>query len=165
VICIDARHANRVLSMRRNKTDRNDAHGLAELMRLGWYKEARVRDLDAQRIRSMLNARYQLRMCRRDILNQLRGILKTFGLFTGSTATRRFPEQVREIIRDQPDAAPMLAPLLVAHDAVLQQIDAYETGLRAAARADPTARRLMTVPGDRTHEPIGIESGRDDRTR
>lgn len=165
VICIDARHANRVLSMRRNKTDRNDAHGLAELMRLGWYKEARVRDLDAQRIRSMLNARYQLRMCRRDILNQIRGILKTFGLFTDSTATRRFPELVREIIRDRPDAAPMLAPLLAAHDAILQQIDVYETGLRAAARADPTARRLMTVPGVGYLVALAFMSAIDDPAR
>lgn len=80
VICVDARHANQALSMRRNKTDRNDAEGLAELMRIGWYKEANVRTPEAQFIRSMLSARYQMRLSRRDLLNQMRGIVKTFGL-------------------------------------------------------------------------------------
>lgn len=59
--CIDTRHANRALSMRRNKIDRNDAQGLAELIRIGWYKESYVRTVDAQHIRSMMNGRYQLR--------------------------------------------------------------------------------------------------------
>lgn len=147
VTCIDARHANRALSMRRNKTDRNDARGLAELMRIGWYEKARVRDLDAQLIRSMLNARYQLRMCRRDLLNQLRGIVKTFGLYIGSTASRRFPEIVREIAAEDAKAATMLMPLVNALDAIRDQIAAYEAELRAIARGSDTARRLMTVPG------------------
>lgn len=116
VICIDARHANKALSMRRNKTDRNDAHGLAELMRIGWYKEAQVRTIDAQYVRSILTARYQLRKGRRDILNQLRGIVKTFGLYVGSTATRSFLETVREIARDRPSFAPLLTPLVAAFD-------------------------------------------------
>lgn len=147
VTCIDARHANRALSMRRNKTDRNDAHGLAELMRLGWFKEARVRDLGAQHIRSMLNGRYQLRKCRRDLLNQVRGIVKTFGFFTGSTATRRFSEIVREIAAENPAASQMLVPLLNALDALDTQIAVYEKDLQAMAKACPTMRRLMTVPG------------------
>lgn len=147
VTCIDARHANRALSMRRNKTDRNDALGLAELMRIGWYKEARVRDLDSQHIRSMLNARYQLRRCRRDILNQIRGIVKTFGLYTGSTATRRFPVIVREIVAGNPKAAIMLTPLLDALSGLQEQIGIYEAELRAVAKDSGVARRLVTVPG------------------
>lgn len=147
VTCIDARHANRALLMRRNKTDRNDARGLAELMRMGWFKEARVRNLDAQHIRSMLNGRYQLRKCRWDLLNQLRGIVKTFGLFTGSTATRRFPEICREIAGYDPKTAQMLLPLLDALHALQAQIDAYERDLRAIAKGSDTVRRMMTVPG------------------
>src|SRR5262245_60920062 len=60
VICLDSRHAHRVLSMKRNKNDRNDARGLADLVRMGWYREARVRSLDAQLVRSMLLSRQQL---------------------------------------------------------------------------------------------------------
>ena len=110
VTCIDARHANRALSMRRNKTDRHDAHGLAELMRIGWFKEVHVQTPAAQHIRSMMHARYQLRTCRRDILNQMRGIVKTFGLYTGSTATRRFPEIVRQITTEDRVTATMRSP-------------------------------------------------------
>lgn len=147
VTCIDARHANRALSMRRNKTDRNDAQGLAELMRIGWYKEAYVRTVDAQHIRSMMNARYQLRQCRKDVLNQMRGIVKVFGLYTGTTATRRFPEILRQIAAENPMAAKMLTPLLNAFHALEKEIDAYEVELREIAKNDGDACRLMTIPG------------------
>ncbi|MFZ3585353.1 IS110 family transposase [Loktanella sp. DJP18] len=147
VTCIDARHANRALSMRRNETDRNDAQGLAELMRIGWYKEAYVRTVDAQHIRSMMNGRYQLRQCRKDILNQMQGIVKVFGLFSGSTATTKFPEMLRQVAADNPMAARMLTPLLNAFHALETEIDAYEVELRDIAKHDSDARRLMTIPG------------------
>lgn len=73
VICLDSRHAHRVLSMRCNKNDRNDARGLADLVRMGWYREARVRSLDAQFTRSLLLSRQQLLESRREIENKIRG--------------------------------------------------------------------------------------------
>lgn len=71
VVCLDSRHAHRVLSMKRNKNDRNDARGIADLVRIGWYREARVRSLDAQLVRSLLLARQQLLRSRHTIENQL----------------------------------------------------------------------------------------------
>uniref|UniRef100_B0T5T7 Transposase IS110-like N-terminal domain-containing protein n=1 Tax=Caulobacter sp. (strain K31) TaxID=366602 RepID=B0T5T7_CAUSK len=59
-VCLDTRHAHRALSLRVQKTDKNDARGLAELVRLGWYREAKVRGVDAQFVRSLLMARRQL---------------------------------------------------------------------------------------------------------
>lgn len=147
VICIDARHANRALSMRKNKTDKNDAQGLAELMRIGWFKEANVRSPQTQYVRSLLTARYQLRLSRKDVLNQMRGVVKSFGLFSGSTATRRFPAMVQEIIQDNPQFGPLLAPLLAVHEALTRQIAVYEDELKNIAERDPDARRIMTVPG------------------
>lgn len=91
VVCLCARHAHRVLSIRHHKTDRNDARGIAELMRVGWYRELSVRSVDAQLVRSLITARYRLRLIRRDLLNQMRGVVKTFDLVTGSTAGRTFP--------------------------------------------------------------------------
>jgi transposase len=82
VICLDSRHAHRVLSMKRNKNDRNDARGLAELVRMGWYREARVRSIDAQYIRALLQSRLQLLQARRNIENQMRGTLKALGVMT-----------------------------------------------------------------------------------
>jgi len=75
-VCLDSRHAHRVLSMKRNKNDRNDARGLADLVRMGWYREARVRSIDAQFVRSLLLSRQQLRQSRRAIENQMRGALE-----------------------------------------------------------------------------------------
>ena len=147
VVCLCARHAHRALSMRHHKTDRNDARGIAELMRVGWYREVSVRSVDAQYLRSMIAARYRLRMLRRDLLNQMRGVVKTFGLITDSTAGRTFPERVRAAADAHPFAADILAPLLAAHDGVVAQIAVYERRLTAIARSDPHATRLMTIPG------------------
>ena len=52
VVCVDARHAHAVLSVRMNKSDPNDARGLAELIRVGWYREVRVKSDDSQATRS-----------------------------------------------------------------------------------------------------------------
>lgn len=90
VVCLDSRHAHRVLSMKRHKNDRNDARGLADLVRTGWYREARVRSLDAQFVRSLLLSRQQLLQSRRNIENQIRGTLKTLGVMTGPTKGRGF---------------------------------------------------------------------------
>lgn len=100
VVCLDSRHAHRVLSMKRNKNDRNDARGLADLVRMGWYREARVRSLDAQLIRSLLLSRQQLLPSRRAIENQMRGALKTLGAMTGPTKGRRFMPRVVELRAD-----------------------------------------------------------------
>lgn len=87
-VCLDTRHAHRALSLRVQKTDKNDARGLAELVRLGWYREAKVRSVDAQFVRSLLMARRQLLAIKRNLANQLRNVLKTFGLTRTSTAPR-----------------------------------------------------------------------------
>jgi transposase len=97
VICLDSRHAHRVLSMKRNKNDRNDARGLAELVRMGWYREARVRSIDAQYIRALLQARQQLLQARRNIENQIRGALKALGVMTGPSKGRGFVPRVVEL--------------------------------------------------------------------
>ena len=95
VICLDSRHAHRVLSMRRNKNDRNDARGLADLVRMGWYREARVRSIDAQFVRSLLLSRQQLLQSRRNIENQIRGALKTLGVMTGQARATRFTSSTK----------------------------------------------------------------------
>jgi transposase len=114
VICLDSRHAHRVLSMKRNKNDRNDARGLADLVRMGWYREARVRSLDAQFVRSLLLSRQQLLQSRRAIENQIRGALKTLGVMTGSTKGRAFMPRVVELRAENDWLSPMLDPLLAA---------------------------------------------------
>ena len=93
VVCMDARQARAVLSVRPNKTDANDAEGLAQLLRTGFYREVRVKSWDAMLLRNLVAARGQLVRTEVDLANQLRGILRTFGLALppggGGAASRR----------------------------------------------------------------------------
>ena len=79
VICIDARHAKAALSLQINKSDRNDAAGLARIMQCGWYKEVRVKRISCHEIRAVLNSRALLVKVKRDLENQIRGLLKNHG--------------------------------------------------------------------------------------
>jgi transposase len=83
VICIDARHAKAALSLQINKTDANDAHGIAQIVRVGWYREIAVKSMDTHAIRAMLVARAQLVTQKVKLTNCIRGLLKTFGLVLG----------------------------------------------------------------------------------
>jgi transposase len=76
VICIDARHAKAVLKMQINKSDRNDAAGIARIMQTGWFKEVRVKDLDSHAVKALLASRALLVKIKRDLGNQVRGLLK-----------------------------------------------------------------------------------------
>ena len=55
--------------MQVNKTDPNDAHGLAQLVRVGWYKEVAVKSLGSHRLRTLLTSRAQLVNMRRDLVH------------------------------------------------------------------------------------------------
>ena len=90
VVCVDARHAHAVLSARMNKSDKNDARGLAELVRTGWHREVAVKSQDDQRIRSILVARSRLVAIRRDLENQVRSMVKEYGLLFSRAISSQF---------------------------------------------------------------------------
>src|SRR6202020_3417531 len=98
VVCIDARHAHAVLSVRMNKSDPNDARGLAELIRVGWYREVRVKSNDSQAVRSLLVARSRLVSIRRDLENQVRSLLKEIGLLFPRAIGGQFRNHVRRLL-------------------------------------------------------------------
>jgi transposase len=137
VICLDSRHAHRVLSMKRNKNDRNDARGLADLVRMGWYREARVRSIDAQFVRSMLLSRQQLLQSRRAIENQIRGALKTLGVMTGPTKGRGFMPRVTELRADNNWLGPVLDPLIAAHASIAKQLKVVSASVLDACVRTP----------------------------
>ena len=83
VVCLDARHAKAALALQLNKSDRNDARGLAQIVRTGWYREVAVKSVDSHLVRSLLITRAQLVRMRVDLANQIRGVLKPFGLIAG----------------------------------------------------------------------------------
>ena len=165
VICVDSRHAHRVLSMKRNKNDRNDARGLADVVRMGWYREARVRSLDAQFVRSMLLSRQQLLQSRRSIENQIRGALKTLGVMTGPSKGRRFMPRVIELRTDNEWLGPVLDPLLTAHASIAKQVKAVSASVVDTARQDADVRRMMTVPGIGAMTALAFKSAIDDPKR
>jgi transposase len=147
VVCIDARHAHAALSVRINKSDPNDARGLAELMRMGWYREVRVKSAESQVVRSLLIARARLVGIRRDLENQVRSLLKENGQLFPRAIGRQFRDRVREMLGEGHPLRDIIESLLAVHERVSEQQTALDTRVRALARTDQTTRRLMTVPG------------------
>jgi transposase len=83
VVCLDARHAKAALALQLNKSDRNDARGLTQIVRRDWYREVAVKGVDSHLARALLTTRAQLVRMRVDLANQIRGVLRPFGLIAG----------------------------------------------------------------------------------
>ena len=147
VVCVDARHAHAVLSVRMNKSDENDARGLAELVRVGWYREVKVKSAESQQIRAMLVARSRLVGIRRDIENQVRSMIKEYGLLFPRAIGQQFRKQVIELVGANHQLRAVIEPLLSIHEQVCRQQAAFDEEVRRLAKSDETVRRLMTVPG------------------
>jgi transposase len=147
VICIDARHAKAVLKMQINKSDRNDAAGIARIMQTGWFREVRVKDLDSHALKALLASRALLVKIKRDLENQVRGLLKNLGLVIGRATFNVFAARTEELIADRPQLVAAIRPLLDAREGIEQQIDQLDRKVLKLARNDVQVRRFMTVPG------------------
>ena len=147
IVCLDARHVSAALKMQMNKTDQNDAEGLAQIMRTGWYRPVHVKSLDAHRARALLGARAQLVGMTTRLSNQICGIFKTFGLLPGSMRGLPFDRRVEDRLSDRDDLAPIVRPMLVARRQLRVQIAEFNRRVRALTKKDPTCRLLMSVPG------------------
>jgi transposase len=121
VVCIDARHAHAALSVRMNKSDQNDARGLAELVRVGWYREVKVKSEESQRVRAILVARSRLVSIRRDIENQVRSLIKEYGVLFPRAIALPFRKRVIELLGENHPLGAVIEPLLVIHEQVCQQ--------------------------------------------
>jgi transposase len=146
VVCLDARHAKAALSVQLNKTDQNDARGLAQIVRTGWYREVSVKSVDSQLVRALLTTRVQLVRMRVDLANQIRGVLKPFGLVAGKGGGQPFVERVRQLAANGP-LQEVVEALLAAWQSISHQISRLSRRLVAMARQDKVVRRLMTAPG------------------
>jgi transposase len=168
VVCIDARHAKAALSMRINKTDRNDAAGLAQVVRTGWYREAHVKSGPSHLARALLASRALLVGMRGDIANQVRGLLKTFGLVVGKPAggfRRRAEELAVADLAASPELARLVEALLAARDEVSRRIAALDREVMRAARANEACRRFMTAPGVGSVVALSVWAAIDDPAR
>lgn len=165
VVCLDARHAKAALSLQLNKTDANDALGLAQIVRAGWYREVAVKSMDAHTLRLLLVARAQLVSQRQAIANTLRGLLKTFGLRIARCSKGLFAPRIREAADGNYALLAVVEPLLAAWQALREQIAVLDAQILARAKADKIARRLMTVPGVGVVVALAYTAVIDDPTR
>src|SRR6516162_6677435 len=147
VICIDARHAKAVLKMQINKSDRNDAAGIARIMQTGWFKEVRVKDIDSHLVKALLVSRALLVKIKRDLENQIRGLLKNLGRVIGRAKFNGFTVRAVKLIEDRPELVAVVAPLLKVREVIEKQIDDLDRKVLKLARHDAQIRRFMTVPG------------------
>lgn len=151
VVCMDARQAHAALSLSINKTDANDARGLAQLLRTGLFREVRVKGWEDVRLRTLIHARRALLRAHIDLANAVRGALRTFGLMlgagSGSGGARAFERRVREHLASRPDLAPIVMPMLEAWRGLRDRLVEHDRAIRAVVRADPRCRLLMTAPG------------------
>lgn len=147
MICIDARHAKKALDMKVNKTDANDAEGLAHLVRAGWYREVRVKSRNAMLAKALLRGRSQLLSMSLALENQIRGILKTFGRIVHAGAGGLFEKNVRALITDDGEIAAVIMPLLQAREMARSKCAALDRRLIRSVQEDVTCRMLMTMPG------------------
>ena len=136
VICVETRHMRAVLKAQINKTDRNDARGIAQMMRVGLYRPVHVKTLRSQKLRMLLTHRKLLQSKAIAIENDLRGSLRNFGLKVGMVGTENLP-----------DLAELVEPLLIVRRVVREQLGILHRRLLAIVRDDDVCRRLMTVPG------------------
>jgi len=165
VICIDARHAKAALSMRLNKSDRNDAVGLARIMQCGWYKEVQVKSVMCHEIRAVLNSRAQLVKIKRDLENEIRGLLKNLGLVIGKAGGKVFHRRTEELLGSQGHLRDAVRPLLEIREKVSREIAALYRKLLELARNDEDVRRSMTVPGIGPINAMAFHSMIDDPSR
>src|SRR5881275_1822876 len=147
VICVETRHMRAVLKARINKTDRNDARGIAQMMRVGLYRPVHVKTLRSQKLRMLLTHRQLLQSKAIAIENDLRGTLRNFGLKVGMVGKMKFEARITELVENLPEVAVLVGPLLVVRRVLREQVGVLHRRLLAIVRGDDVCRRLMTVPG------------------
>ncbi|MCF8710244.1 IS110 family transposase [Rhizorhapis sp. SPR117] len=147
VICIETRHTKAALKAQNVKTDRNDARGIAHIMRTGWFKEVHLKSHQSQKLRVLLNNRRCLLDKRQDIERQIRGTLKVFGLKVGPVKRSAYEDRIRELINDDRELQDYILPMLDARRALIQQHKNLEKLVLSYVKEDDVCRRFMTMPG------------------
>jgi transposase len=144
---LETRHVRDAFKAMPVKTDRNDARGIAQLMRLGWFRPVHCKSMAAQETRAMLTARKLVQSKLHDVEMSLRGLLRGFGLKVGRTTPKRFEARIKELVVGHPSLQVIADALLAVHAVLLREFNGFEKRVRSAARQDARARLLMSTPG------------------
>jgi transposase len=146
-VLLETRHVKAALSAMTVKTDRKDARGIAQLLRMGWFRPVHCKSMAAQETRALLTARKVLLGKLIDTEMSVRGILRGFGLKVGPTTKKTFADRVRVLVAGQATLERVIDPMLRCHAALRTEFAGLHRQLLAAVRGDAVCKRLMTAPG------------------
>src|SRR5262249_44287812 len=144
---LETRHVRNAFRTMPVKTDRKDARGIAELMRLGWFRPVHCKSSDAQETRALLTARKLVDAKLHDVEMSLRGTLRGVGLKVGRTTPKRVAARVRELVAGHGTLEAIAESLVAVHEVLLRELNVLEKRVRLMARTNPVVRLLMSAPG------------------
>ena len=144
---LETRHVRNAFKTMPVKTDRKDARGIAELMRMGWFRPVHCKSISAQETRAILTTRTLIEAKLRDVEMSLRGVLRGFGLKVGKTTPTNFAERIKELVSEHSNLQVIADALLAVREVLLREFRSFEKRVRTMARHDERARLLMTTTG------------------
>lgn len=144
---LETRHVRNALKTMPVKTDRKDARGIAELMRIGWFRPVHCKSMSAQETRAILTGRKLVERKLHDVEMSLRGILRGFGLKVGKTTPSRFAERIKELVSEHATLQVIADSLLAIREVLLREFRGFEKHVRTMARHNEQARLLMSTTG------------------
>ena len=166
VVCMEARQVSAALSAMRNKTDKNDARGIAQVVRSGWYNPVHMKSRASHYERALLTSRKTVLNKCLDLENEIRGLFKAFGIRLPKTIKHyNFDREVRPIIEADEGLSHALQPMLDAHEVLLRAFAELDRRVKMDARRDEVCARLMTVPGVGEITALSFKAAIDDPTR
>ena len=166
VICLEARQVSAALSAMRNKTDKNDARGIAQILRTGWYSRVHVKSMESHLIRALLSSRKTILKKCVDLENEIRGLIRLLGIrLPGTLNHGAYDDIVRQAIETDGSMVDMLVPMLDARLVLYQTYLKLDNQVKALVREDPVCQRLMTVPGVGAITALTFKAAVDDPER
>ncbi|KQY29469.1 transposase [Caulobacter sp. Root487D2Y] len=166
MVMAEARHMSVSLSTMRNKTDRNDARGIAQMMRLGWFRAVHVKNVETQKLATLLTQRKFLKRKLIDLENHIRGALRAYGMLVGPVGRKDYDRRVRELIAHTDYVfIRLIEAMLDVRAGVLEGYDRLHKILLLVVQHDTVCRRLMTVPGVGPVTALAFKVGVDDPHR
>jgi transposase len=162
---VETRQVKAALSAMRVKTDRNDARGIAQLIRMGWFRPVHAKTIPAQEVRLLLSARKQIQAKLLDLEGTIRGLLRGFGLKVGPVGAAGFERRIRELMTGQTTLERVMEPMLRARQSLRTEYANLHRDVLRIVRVDDVCRRLMTVPGVGAVVALTFTSAVDDPAR
>jgi transposase len=164
-VLLETRHVKAALSAMVVKTDRKDARGIAQLLRMGWYRPVHRKSPAAQEVRALLVGRKLLQAKLRDVELSVRGILRGFGLKVGEVSKGRFAARVKELVAGHEMLETVIGAMLQAGLGLQAEFMRLHRRMLAIVRGDAVCRRLMTAPGVGAPVAVTLKTAIDDPER